>query len=211
MNNNLPSSIYYEGYTIALLGTFTDPWFSANDVCAILQYRPRSYYGATVDHVDATDRKTGNELARQYSESTILFNRNRYGKSFFINENGLDSLVYHRRNSLEPYQLQPTALKKFISLHLRELLLSSTIQLPSSVISVVPSSPQPPPYLSTDYSSPPPQYQQHDQQMSPSIVSREEYNLAIEMYEKEKNEKEFLQTKLDATLLEINKLVQLIR
>ena len=138
MNNKLPSSIYYEGYTIALVGTFNDPWFFANDVCAVLQYRPRSFYGATVDHVDAVDRKYGNDLIRQYPARE--FNRNRFGKSFFINENGLDSLVYHRRNyQIEPYQLQPIAFKKFISVHLRELLLASDIIIVTSAIPITSS------------------------------------------------------------------------
>ena len=90
MDTLLPRTIYYNEYKIKLMGTYDDTWVCANDICAILNYKPKSCHSAILSHVDENDRKIGFDLQKLYPIEN--FNKV-HGRSYYVNEIGLLDLV----------------------------------------------------------------------------------------------------------------------
>ena len=98
----LPSTITYNEHTIKIIGTFTDIWICANDICNILQYKPSSYTTAISSHVDECDKKSLSELAVSYHVNE--YNKTK-GRAYYINESGLMDLVCScRLNSAKDFK-----------------------------------------------------------------------------------------------------------
>lgn len=86
MNTN----ISYNENIIRLIGSESDPWFRANDICCIIGYKGSSTRSAIARHVDENDRKYGIDIASMYN---IHLTDPIGKKSTFLNESGLMDLV----------------------------------------------------------------------------------------------------------------------
>ena len=86
--------ISFNHHRVTVIGTSTDPWFSASDVCSIIGYHQSVVLSALSLNVDDCDWKYGHEITTFYRSLPL----DKYlANSIFINESGLMDLVCSSR------------------------------------------------------------------------------------------------------------------
>ena len=82
--------VKYNQHMITVIGTSTDPWFSASDVGSILGYRKSDLLSLIPLSVDSSDWKFGHDITTLYHIVPLdMF----LEKSPFLNESGLMDLL----------------------------------------------------------------------------------------------------------------------